>query len=121
MKRLAMMVLVAGLLAGCQAEAPEKVCDCPEVKMEDLDFFGVYYSSCVQYITDLKEFYDLCGRPDIIPDVQTCVWATWNNSTNSGGCVIRLKEIAEVMALPDPCSMFRGGRSGTCEYTIRLE
>lgn len=135
------IIVVVCLVAGCTPQAGmdgvngekgEKgdpgepgVCNCPEPpKMEDLDFFGTYYSSCVEYITELREVYVACDDTTTIPDVETCVWTLWNNGEANGsassGCVRKLREVAELKMLPqaDWCDRLVPERM-QCEHGIR--
>lgn len=100
-------------------------CECPApTKMEDLDFFGVYYSSCVEYLTELKEVYNACDDTETIPDVETCAWKLWNEGMTNGGpysgCVARLREVAEIKMLPPAewCDRLIPERV-LCEHGIR--
>lgn len=136
MKTFWSVVLSCLVLSACAPEPEpldpadfEKLCDqcCPETKMEDLDFFGVYYSSCVQYITDLKALYKGCRDTTTVPDVATCVWILWEQGMTNGsptsGCTLRVLEIAEVMSLPvgDRClKVVPAGNLMLCEYGVRL-
>lgn len=135
MRYLISLLCCLALVAGCDPESREKVdpasiceqceCKCPEpVKMEDLDFFGVYYSSCVEYLVELQEVYNACDDTETIPDVETCAWKLWNEGMPNGGpysgCVARLREVAEIKMLPQAewCDRLIPERV-LCEHGIR--
>lgn len=128
---LLMFLVIIGCEPATRVEEvdPQAVCElcsckCAPTKMDDLDFFGIYYSSCVEYIIELKEVYNVCGDTKTIPDVDTCVWALWNggeaNGTPTSGCVKRLREVAEIKMLPQSewCGRLIPERM-LCEHGIR--
>lgn len=127
MKSLLTMVLVAMLLAGCaggggSSDCEQCTCDCPVVKMTDLDFFGTYYSPCVEYVRDLKALYESCGNYVTGQDTDACLWSEWNEGTPPNVCANRLQEIAYVNSLGDGdrCEHVNvdPGSMGSCEYGV---
>lgn len=116
--RRAIMVLALAAAAAAGCEAANGGCRCPETRMEDLDFFGVYFSPCVEYVNDLQALYVHCGDYDTVPDVDTCVWHLWNEyGAGKGACVSRIVEIAEARRDPLVCERIRPNLA-LCEYGL---
>jgi len=131
MRYLTSLLCCLALVAGCTTTErvdPEAVCDqckcdCPKTRMEDLDFFGVYYSTCVEYVTEMREVYVACGDSETIPDVGTCVWYWWEGGQPATGCAAMLSELAQVKALPQAewCDHLRPKEERTpCKHGVRL-
>lgn len=116
-----------GEISDCSVCAECAECQKCRCQMADMDFFGTYYSSCVQAVRDSKALLDDCGRGEVMPDVETCVWYWWNDGRRNGngrksGCTRRVGEVAWVRAQPveEQCDyVCEPGEGVFCESCLR--
>jgi hypothetical protein len=112
----------------CEECAECQKCRC---KMTDLDFFGTYYSSCVEAIRDIKALLDECGQGRVMPDVETCAWRWWNAGERNGtgiysGCTGYVAQAAWIRSQPPEdqcgyvCGPEDGAEAGSCASCLKV-